>query len=847
MHASARENHPRRGGPHTRLGLWFGLVIVASGCTQLRDIDEFSFRDSGVATDARIDAEPDISQPDGRSETCEEVCVRADNVVEARCDADESCIIGACQSGFVDCDGDPSNGCETTPSECDAFVEVAVAHEHVCARRESGAVDCWGSNEGAVFDDTFLPVVAPRRLMVRVEGTDEMREVNARSVSVGIDHTCFVSAAPDSDGELFCVGAPGTLRVGHREPQDGEPHRVIDGGGPLMVLFTKVVSHSLHSCAINTMGRLWCFGDNRFGQSLLGRNSPDAVVATQNSLLLEDGTPATVVDVAVGQDHTCVVLGDRTLRCWGRNDVGQTGRGVTSGEESVEPSPVFHNDGQVADVSRVYASKDESCALTNTGDLWCWGFNRHESISDVGVQAAAVRVAVDVTSVTMIHQSICWVVEGLTYCRGLREDGQLGSGSSEDILGDFTEATLVPELQGIRNAAGGRYGGCGLRGARLLCWGYSTQGQVPRASLVQRTPQPIVDSSGTAINNLESVVPSLKGTCGVAAERAMCWGFGGASQSGYAESSASSSTPRNVPLISNVISVARGDNGACAVSSTPAELWCWGWNTNGIIATENTEVPTVVGLALPPLGPIDMGLGHTCALLDDRGEAEVWCWGLNNRGQADGRFSEPVAPNEVELGDANTPTEVTTGRDFSCALAMDGQAFCWGDNRLGQLGRAEPGPAVEAVTPTRFSLIDAGFQHVCGVSADGAALCWGDNSSSQLGSGAGTGPFVARPTEVGVPGTVVSIAAGVSSSCAVNSIGEVYCWGDNSLGQLGSEGPSSREPRRVDGVMATEVVSGASLGAHCAGRGGSWWCWGVDAYGQLGTQANLRFQPTPID
>lgn len=842
MSASAREKQHGRNAWSARIWFSAGAFVLAGGCTLIRDIDDFSFRDGGV--DAQIDARPDARQrPDTRPETCEEACAGNANVLETRCE-EEECVIDACQSGFVDCDGEPSNGCESTPSACDAFVEVAVAHEHVCARRESGAVDCWGSNEGAVFDDTFLPAGAPTRLMIRVPESDEMREVNAKSISVGIDHTCFVSAAEDTDGMLFCVGAPGSIRVGHREVQDGEPHAVVDGGGPLRERFTRIVSHSLHSCAIDTIGRLWCFGDNRFGQAFLGRNSPDSVVATQNSLVVDD-TPATFVDVAVGQDHTCVVLGDRTLRCWGRDDVGQTGRGIPTVGAPAEPSPVFHAEGEVTDVSRVYASKDESCALTNTSELWCWGFNRHESIDAPGVQAAAVRMATGVTSVMMFMQSICWAVDGETVCRGLREDGQLGSGSREDILEDFTAPTAVPELQGLRDVAGGRYGGCGFRGDQLFCWGYSTQGQVPRASLVQRSPAPLVDSTGAAVNNLGTVVPSLNGTCGVADERASCWGFGGASQSGYAESSASSSTPRNVPLISNVIAVARGDNGACAVSGAPAELWCWGWNTTGIIATENTQVPTVVELGRPPLGPIDMGSGHTCALLDDGGETEVWCWGLNSRGQADGSPGDPTEPARLNLGDSIAPVDVTTGRDFSCALADDGQAFCWGDNRVGQLGREEPAPRPEAVTSARFARIDAGARHACGVSQDGAALCWGDNSGDQLGSNA-TGPFVARPTEVDVPGTILSVSAGVSSSCAANSIGEVYCWGDNSLGQLGSLGPSSREPRRVEDIIATEVVSGSSIGAHCAGRGGSWWCWGFDAYGQLGTQANLRFPPTLI-
>lgn len=88
-------------------------------------------------------------------------------------------------------------------------------------------------------------------------------------------------------------------------------------------------------------------------------------------------------------------------------------------------------------------------------------------------------------------------------------------------------------------------------------------------------------------------------------------------------------------------------------------------------------------------------------------------------------------------------------------------------------------------TGTVATGVSAGYQHTCAILA-GTVTCWGDNVSGQLG----IGNFAASDDAYYLPGTyilvgVISVSAGFAHTCAVTGAGDLYCWGDNSFGQLG--------------------------------------------------------------
>lgn len=132
---------------------------------------------------------------------------------------------------------------------------------------------------------------------------------------------------------------------------------------------------------------------------------------------------------------------------------------------------------------------------------------------------------------------------------------------------------------------------------------------------------------------------------------------------------------------------------------------------------------------------------------------------------------------------------LSTGVDFSCAVRADGAVFCWGLNDAGQLGtptslvNSGGGFKTDAgINATRIATISNGTQvtsgrgHSCLLRRDGTVWCWGNNSRGQLGDG--TAVLRKAPVKVNGLPTVVAVFAGATSSCALTAAGRLWCWGD---------------------------------------------------------------------
>ena len=118
-----------------------------------------------------------------------------------------------------------------------------------------------------------------------------------------------------------------------------------------------------------------------------------------------------------------------------------------------------------------------------------------------------------------------------------------------------------------------------------------------------------------------------------------------------------------------------------------------------------------------------------------------------------------------------------------------GAAYCWGDNCLGAIGDGSMGTIVTApqrvTAPVPFASITGGQYFTCGVSVEKQGFCWGDNSMLQLGIG--VPGSVGLPTRATFDTTFVLIRAGVRNACGITTAGQAVCWGDVSLGQTGGQ------------------------------------------------------------
>jgi len=251
---------------------------------------------------------------------------------------------------------------------------------------------------------------------------------------------------------------------------------------------------------------------------------------------------------------------------------------------------------------------------------------------------------------------------------------------------------------------------------------------------------------------------------------------------------------------------------------------------------------------LEKVAAISAGAEHTCALLE---ENTLRCWGENHQGQLGlGSRGEPVStPTPVQ--DLQAILSVSAGDHHTCALAANGVVWCWGKNAQGQLGlgstedRSQPSRVDDLKDVTSLS---AGSAHTCALTRTGRVYCWGDNSAGQTGQDSEAA--ILRPMAVpGLP-PVVSISAGGgqegSHTCAVTKDGQVFCWGDNSAGQLGREASSGRAPlpQLVKGLGAARQVAAGSRHSCSLNPEGAMHCWGNNSGGQLGDGSGAN-HPSP--
>jgi alpha-tubulin suppressor-like RCC1 family protein len=185
---------------------------------------------------------------------------------------------------------------------------------------------------------------------------------------------------------------------------------------------------------------------------------------------------------------------------------------------------------------------------------------------------------------------------------------------------------------------------------------------------------------------------------------------------------------------------------------------------------------------------------------------------------------------------------VRAGRESTCALTSGGDAYCWGLNRRGQLGTGDtllrwlPAPVIGGYT---LQLLNGVGWFRCGLTTAGSTACWGTNGRYQLGR---ESPPVLIPRPAVLPPNQTTgssfrfnaVSAGADHTCA-DSLGQLYCWGDNRYGQGGDNSADLRwaEPRAVDGG---HQLRQPDLGAlhSCALAADTAYCWGRNQFGMLG-------------
>lgn len=300
--------------------------------------------------------------------------------------------------------------------------------------------------------------------------------------------------------------------------------------------------------------------------------------------------------------------------------------------------------------------------------------------------------------------------------------------------------------------------------------------------------------------------------------------------------------PQPGPAASELTALAAGAEHTCGI--TPAGVArCWGRNLYGALGNGNTfhsGAPVSVSGGLSFQG-LSAGGEHTCGIT---AAGDVYCWGRNDRGQLGSQTARPCAntvcsPVPVPVSATQQFASISAGAAYTCGVAREGEAYCWGAGTVGQLGN---GARSNSTTPVpvsgglHFLAISAGSEHTCGIIRDGAAYCWGNGLNGQLGDGAATPSQV--PVAVAGSLRFRSVSAGNYFTCGVATDGRAYCWGVTPQENYPASMPRFKNaltPLEVSGASGlTRVVTGTRH-ACALTSGGAAYCWGFGLDGQLGT------------
>jgi alpha-tubulin suppressor-like RCC1 family protein len=296
--------------------------------------------------------------------------------------------------------------------------------------------------------------------------------------------------------------------------------------------------------------------------------------------------------VSAGTSHTCAIHESGRLYCWGYDASGQLGDG---GPDADQPLPVEVFGGGT-NWAQVDAGGDHTCALKTTGRLFCWGSDVYGEVGD---------------GLPFVNQAI-----------------------PAQVAGGGTDWTAV--------SAGGNTTCARRAGGSLYCWGRDGFGQVGDGGGLVDQPSPIRVGSGT---DWTSVTVGTLDVCGRRASgRAYCWGDDGRGQLGNGRPLVTRRTPAQVATFTDWVSVTVGDFFACGLRRGGL-LYCWGSDSDGQLGNggpnANRHVPTLVAGGATDWAQPAPGYRHSCGR---RTSGHLYCWGSNGQGQVgnDGPTTQTV-------------------------------------------------------------------------------------------------------------------------------------------------------------------------------------------------------------
>jgi len=743
---------------------------------------------------------------------------------------------------------------------------ISAGYSHTCAILENGSVVCWGSgNNGQLGNggtsDKLIPTLT----------NPFGHERKAVSISSGAFFTCVIL----DDGAVSCWGDGnyGQLGNGIQEDQLSPTETNGFGFGRTAVAISAGYEHV---CVIIDTGEVSCWGDGYSGK--LGHGGTEFQSDTNTPTLTNSlGLNRKAVSISSGEHHTCAILDNGKVSCWGRGDSGQIGDNTTAWKNTPTAVESFGSNRSAMAIS---SGNSHTCVILDNHSIACWGYGGYGQLGNGGNSQKNVPTLSSNFSLNNIPIALssgadhtCAInYDGLVSCWGQNTRGRLGSVISTPAYVSTPTDGFGNNRKAVAISSGSLHTCAVLDDGNASCWGAGDYGQLGSSdSLDRSTPTDTLlhnSSPRFAFSELdvnldgvidmfyrhrsldfreETISSGTDHTCAIMNNGSVsCWGRGYNGLIGNGQTS-----DRNIPTLTSslgtgrtAVAIATGSAHTCAILDN-GSVTCWGYGGNGQLGNGNTDdklVPTLtssLGIGRSAIS-ISAYQAHTCVILDN---GSVACWGnggphLGVAGYTD--LLNPTVTNSLGIG--RTAKEISTGESHTCAILDNGLVSCWGQGNLLGSGGSQPSHipgltqnlAGMGLTSRTAVALSAGSGNTCAVLDNGSISCWGQNYQS-------------LPTLVGgIGGQVlaITVSTGGTHSCAIISIGKVMCWGRGLEGQLGNGGSSDKfyPSLTTDFSNNGTVVAVSTGGSHTCSitSDGSMYCWGSGNGGLIGNGQNLK-------
>ena len=782
-------------------------------------------------------------------------------------------------------------------SSINTVVDVQLGRDHTCALLDNGTVKCWGNgyygklgteNEDNLGDNPGEMGAALNTIALPSGRT-------AQSIATGAVNTCALldNGTLTCWGRAIAISQWIDHGRFSNTMGDNLPQLSISS---TQSITTYDVGDNF-ACVVLGNATLKCFGWNQSGALGVPTTTTSLGYSNQMGDALPTvnlGTDVAVRAIAIGDAHVCAIVNTGQIKCWGNNQYGQLGNGSTAnlGDDAGEMGDnlPYVNLGSNRTATAISAGQNHTCAVLDNNTLKCWGMNHYgqlgqgtyDHLGDDSGEMGDNLVAIDLGTSTPIYRvtvgsyhTCVMFVDNAVRCFGRGYEGQLGYGDTLS-RGDYPEemGSALPSYSvetGYQPTATVTPTPTAIPTAIPTNTPLPTHTNTPTATRVPMTPTPRLRAGGNSTCLLDS-----RG-------KLRCYGYNTSGQLGYGNNAnygdettgAAPSLPIvDVSATNTIVDVQVGTDHTCALLDN-GTVKCWGNGSYGKLGSESTinlgdnsgEMGAALNTIALPSGrtavSIATGDRNTCALLDNNALA---CWG-NPIGTSDniqhGSTSNTMGDNlpQLSVSSSHAITAYAVGDLFACVVLDNATLKCFGSNLSGNLGvptstsslgaegdMGDTLPTVNLGTGVAVRAIALGKNHVCAIVNTGQVKCWGYNQYGQLGNGSTANlgddagemgdnlPFV----NLGSGRTATAISAGANHTCAILDNNTLKCWGFNGYGQLGQGTGTTRgdNPGEMGDALAavnfdsTTTISRVVVGeqhtcvmfvdftVRCFGRGG---------------------------